>query len=326
MIVGAELRDWLGDRASQRRTQAAIDAFRHDWNQGAVHRGFEAAMAALPAHDAQSVAHAIEAVFRDDGWIDSLLDGLVAAMRRDPFFDPPFRIVNSDIHSGLGVFEDDNVTIVAGVSHAGQLAAKKSGPRGPTSITFTGHVSLLKFLSAGGTRLSFWEAPEINGDFTAATAGRCTRTGERLIEDGEIVAVDGRFQSYVVEHARSNLVVVQASIKRDQAPLRVEYDSESGAYVGCSASGDGVSRIQMMTTLLRTLDCDGAFAAVAAFLDHPDFFVRWHVMRELLGIDADAALPHLKRMAARDPHPDPRRAARLVLDGLDAAPRSSKAA
>jgi hypothetical protein len=283
-------------------------------------------MAALQAHDAPSVARAIEAVFRDESWIASMLGGLIGAMRRDPFFDPPFRVVSSDVHNGLGIFEDDNVTIAAGVSHAGQLAAKKGGPRGPTSINFTGHVSLLKFLSAGGARMSFWEAPEIRHDFSAATAGRCTRTGERLIEDGEIVTVDGRYQSYVVEHARSNLVILQASIKRDQAPLRVEYDSASGAYVGCSAGGDGVSRIQMMTTLLRKLDCGGAFEAVAAFLDHPDFFVRWHVMRELFGIDAGAALPHLKRMAARDPHPDARHAARALLDRLDAAPRASKAA
>jgi HEAT repeat protein len=48
-------------------------------------------------------------------------------------------------------------------------------------------------------------------------------------------------------------------------------------------------------------------------------------MRELLGIDAEAALPHLKRMAARDPHQDVRRAARSVLDRLQ-APRPRKAA
>jgi hypothetical protein len=326
MNVGTKLQAWLGDRQRQRRTQAAIEAFRHGWGHGEAHRRFDAAMAALPAHDAQSVAQAIHAIFRDDRCLDSLLGGLVAAMQGDPYFDPPFRVVSSDIHSGLTIFEDDNVTVAAGVSHASRLAAKKSAPRGPTSITFTGHVGLLKFVSAGGARLSFWEAPGITGEFSAATAGRCTRTGERLLEDGEIVTVDGRFQSYVIEHAQSNLVVLQASIKRDQAPLRVEYDSATGDYVGCSAGGDGVSRIQMLTTLLRKLDCDGAFEGVAAFLDHPDFFVRWHVMRELLGIDAQAALPHLKRMAARDPHPDARRAARKVLDGLDAAPRASKAA
>ena len=66
--------------------------------------------------------------------------------------------------------------------------------------------------------------------------------------------------------------------------------------------------------------------AIAAFLDHPSFFVRWHVMRELLGLDAAAALPQLKRMAARDPHPEARRAARTVLDRLESAPSEKREA
>ena len=120
------------------------------------------------------------------------------------------------------------------------------------------------------------------------------------------------------------MVLLQATIAVDQAPLCVEYDSATGAYLGCSATGDTSSRIQMITTLLRKLDHQAAFPAIAGFLDHPDFFVRWHVMKELLGLDAQTALPHLKRMAASDPHPDPRRAARLVLDRLEQPAPSTK--
>jgi HEAT repeat protein len=119
------------------------------------------------------------------------------------------------------------------------------------------------------------------------------------------------------------MVLLQATIATDQAPLAVEYDSATGEYVGCSATGDTSSRIQMITTLLRKLDHQPAFAAIAAFLDHPDFFVRWHVMKELLGLDAEAALPHLRRMAATDPHPEPRRAARAVLDRIERPDRPS---
>ena len=111
--------------------------------------------------------------------------------------------------------------------------------------------------------------------------------------------------------------MVQASIAVDQAPLSAEYDSVTGAFVACAANGDTSSRIQMITTLLRKLDHQAAFPAIADFLHHADFFVRWHVMKELLGLDAEAALPHLKRMAATDPHPEPRRAARLVLDRIE---------
>ena len=119
-----------------------------------------------------------------------------------------------------------------------------------------------------------------------------------------------------------------AEIAVDQAPLSVEYDSATGVYVGCSATGDTSSRIQMISTLFRKLGRNDAFPAIAAFLDHSDFFVRWHVMKELLGIDTAAALPHLKRMAATDPHPDPRRAARTVLDRIEGAvpPARSEAA
>jgi len=37
-------------------------------------------------------------------------------------------------------------------------------------------------------------------------------------------------------------------------------------------------------------------------------------MRELLALDADAALPPLRRMADRDPHPEVRAAARQTLE------------
>ena len=108
-----------------------------------------------------------------------------------------------------------------------------------------------------------------------------------------------------------NLVILQATVKPDRAPLSVEYDAATGAYVGCSAADDSASRIQMIATLLRKLGHDAAFPAIAAFLDHPNFFVRWHVMRELLGLDAAAALPHLRAHGgARPPSgPAPRRRA-----------------
>ena len=319
MTVERELQDWLADRARQRRTRRAMDDYARDWDRGPVHQRFDRAIAALPAQTAEAVADAVSALFADDFWVETLLDSLAERLRGDPFFEPPFRTINSDSHSGLLVFEDERVSIAAGVTRVAQLAAKKNAKRGPTSVNFTGQVGVLKFVRAGGARVSFWEAPEITADFTAAAAGQCRRTGARALSDGEILVVDGRRQSFVIEQARANILILQGSITLDQAPVTVEYDSATRAYVGCSATDDSASRIQTVTTLLRKLDCDGAFPAIAAFLGHSDFFVRWHVMKELLGIDAAAALPHLKRMAARDSHPDTRRAARSVLDRLEAA-------
>jgi hypothetical protein len=319
MAAEQDLHDWLASRQRQRRTDRAVGAFVHHWNCGPVQRRFDAAMASLPAQSAEAAAEAARALFADDAWVDALIEGLTGQLAGDPFFDPPFRTINSDVHNGLLVFEDQRMSIAVGVSGVADLAAKKNAKRGPTSVGFTGRVSVLKFIKGGDALLSFWEAPRIAADFTAAAAGRCRRSGEKRLADGDMLTIDGRREGYVIEQARANLLVVQAEISLDQAPLKVEYDSASLAYVGCSANGDGASRIQMLTTLLRKLDCAAAFPAVAAFLDHPDFFVRWHVMKELLGLDAATALPHLKRMAARDPHPEVRRAARSVLDRIETA-------
>jgi hypothetical protein len=325
MTFGHRLENWLADRPRQRRTQAGINRFAQRWNDGSIKRRLTQAFAALPSQDAEAVGAAAYRLFADDGWVDAAIEQLAEQLRRDPFFDPPFSAINSDVHTGLVLFEDVRLSIAAGVTRVADLAAKKTAKRGATSVGFSGRVSVLKFVKAGGARISLWEAPPITEDFTAADAGRCTRTGELQLADGDILTIDGRFQGYVIEQASANLLVLQAEINLDAAPLSVEYDSETFGYVGCSATRDGASRIQMIATLLRKLGCDAAFPTLAGFLDHPDFFVRWHVMRELLGMDAEAALPHLKRMAARDPHRDVRRAARSVLDRLQ-APSSRKAA
>jgi hypothetical protein len=325
MTFGHQLEAWLADRSRQRLTQAGIDRFARQWNDGKVQRRFSEAMATLPSQDAEAVAQAALRLFADDDWVDAAIAQLAEQLRNDPFFDPPFRAVNSDIHTGLVLFEDARLSIAAGVTRVADLAAKKNAKRGATSIGFSGRLSVLKFVKAGGARVSLWEAPPIDAAFSARTAGQCARAGERRLADGDILTVDGRHQGYVIERARANLLVLHAEISLDAAPLSVEYDSATLSYVGCSATGDGASRIQMLATLLRKLGADAAFPTLAGFLDHPDFFVRWHVMRELLGIDAEAALPHLKRMAARDPHEDVRRAARTVLDRLE-APKPRKAA
>jgi hypothetical protein len=312
------LERWLADAAMQQATRKRIDDYTASWSRGPVHRGFDAAMAALPCESAEAVAETVVLLFSNEAWLDALIARLCAELSIDPFFEPPFRAISNDVIHGLIAYEDSRLMIAAGTTSVSRLAARKSRPRGATSVGLTGRMTVLKFVKAGDARISLWEAPPIGGDFSAAGAGRCLRTGERRLSDGDVLVIDGRRQSYVVEHARSSLLILQAEILLDQAPVKVEFDSATGDYVGCAANGDGASRIQMLTTLLRKLEASGAFAALADFLDHQDFFVRWHVMRELLGIDLEAALPHLRRMAASDPHPEPRLAARALLDRIEA--------
>src|SRR6185369_12015112 len=116
MTPAQQLQDWLADRERQRRTQQGIDGFARDWNAGATQHAFEHAMSHLPAQNAEAVAEAARALFADDDWVDRLIERLAAAMRADPFFDPPFRAMSSDIHGGLILFEHEHMSVGAGVT------------------------------------------------------------------------------------------------------------------------------------------------------------------------------------------------------------------
>ena len=274
---------------------------------------FKRQLDALPNKTAADVSVAAQAFLTRTGEIAGLLQEMIAGAAVDPFFRPPVAQMRSDISSGLLLFDDPSVAIGVAVMRAEDIAAKKSGAHGPASITFTGLDTLYKFIEAGGATLSFWKAPPAGADFIADPRLRCRCVGARTIRDGEIVAIDGGSQSFVIEHASSSIVHIQAAIRVGAAPLAVEYDSRTLGLVGASSTDEAASRIQMMVSLLRVMDRADAAPLIAKFLEGTPFYTRWHIMRELLALDAEAALPSLRHMAETDPHPELRAAARQVL-------------
>ena len=326
MIIGSELRQWLADKSAQRRSWQSSQAFAEDWNRGPVHQRIEASLAALAGASANVLADNLRGLFEDSGWIEDMIAALTAALQRDRFFKVPFRHLSGEINDGLVLYEDGLVSIALTTIGIGRLAAKKHLAHARRSILFSGQVEVLKIISGEEACLRFWKTAPVGADFSATTAGTCSPAEARSIHAGEILVVDGRRETFVIEQARSSLVLLQATVKPDRAPVSVEYDHETRAYLGCSAADDSASRIQMITSLLRQLGSRKALPAMAEFLDHDCFFLRWHVMREMIGLDPEAALPSLKRMAVRDPHPETRRAARIALDRLEAAQSRRKAA
>ncbi|HYD14296.1 MAG TPA: HEAT repeat domain-containing protein [Allosphingosinicella sp.] len=314
MIAGAALAAWLADRDAQQRSRDAVDAVSLTWARHSLMTDLETRLAALPERSAAAVLDAARAFIDREADIAALLQDMLAGSRADPFFRPPLHPVSSDVQAGLLLFHHRDLSISLGVSGADMLAAKKAGPRGASSISFTGITGLFRFVKAGGATLSFWEAPPIDVNFVAARAGSCRFVERRRIADGEEIVLDGRCQSFVIEHAASDILYFHAMVRPEAAPLSAEYDSKTLAFVGASSTDETASRIQMMVSLLRTMEREDAAPLIVEALASPHFYTRWHVMRELLALDAEAAHPHLARMAGADPHPEVRAAARQTLD------------
>ncbi|TFI59226.1 HEAT repeat domain-containing protein [Sphingomonas parva] len=312
MIAGDVLARWMADARARDETM-----------QGVVRAG--AAVEALPALQAladqvdqvadsgSAVLAAAARFLATPGAIEACLRPLIDAARADPFFRPAFRAVSSAIRSGLVLYERPELSLLLAEIAADDLAAKRTFAQGPSSITFTGDHSLLHFIDAGGATLSFWEAPMLDESFSAVAAAPCRPVGRRKLRDGETIVLDGRREAFVIEHLSATMVYVQATTRVGGGALSREYDSRTMAFVGASSTDDAASRTGLLLTLLRDMDRQDAVPLFIRAIREEDFHGRWHAMRELLALDADTALPHLREMARSDPHPEVRGAAAQTL-------------
>ena len=313
MIPGAALAAWLADRDAQRRSYDAVEACARKWSRHPLMNALERDMTLLPDRTPAAVLTLARQFIDRADELDGMMSEMIALGRSDPFFRPPMHPVSSEIHTGLLLYNHPDLSIALGVTGVEMLAAKKSVKNRAASIAFTGVTTLFRYVKAGGATVSFWEAPRIEDDFIASRAGSCRLTGRRRIEDGEEILIDGRYQSFVIEHADSDMLYFQAIVRAGAAPLAAEYDSGTLAFLSASSTDEASSRVQMMVSLLRTMERDDAFPLLEEALNSPNFYTRWHIMREMLAMDAEAATPALRRMAASDPHSEVRAAAQQTL-------------
>lgn len=314
MIPGADLAQWLSDRDAQRLSFERVDAAAARWSADPLISRLDREVTELDPRTADALLAAARRFMDREHEVEAMMAELIATSRTDPFFRPPFHPLVNEVHNSLLLYHHPELSISLGVTGVDMLAAKKTGRSGPASINFTGYSTMLRFLAAGRATLSFWEAPEIGDQFVGADAGPCRLVDCRRIEDGEEIVIDGRRRSFVIEHAESDILFFQAVARAGCAPVGIEYDSDRLEFIGASSTDEASSRLQMMVSLLRALGRDDAFPLFEEALAAPQFYTRWHIMREMLAMDAEAALPALERMAAADPHPDIRAAAQQTLE------------
>lgn len=309
MRVDDQMAAWLADDERQRTgLRDAVDIARK-WLSGPFVERIRSDMGALPKRSASAVARLAE------GWVVAvppvaeLVETLTRGSLADPFFRPVFVPFFSEVSSGLMLYDEPGLAVSLAVTNPDALGAKKVGRTGGASINFTGYQGVYHFIRAGGATFSFWETP----DDTDADA-ECRFVGRRVLRDGEILKTDGCRESFVIEHLAAPMVYLHAVIADENAPIAREYDSATRRRIGVSGNDESAARVEMMTSLLRVLDRPDAAPVFDKLIEGSSFHMRWHIMREMLALDAEAALPTLRRLADTDPHAEVRQAARATLD------------
>ncbi|MGA9582737.1 MAG: HEAT repeat domain-containing protein [Allosphingosinicella sp.] len=327
MITGRDLADWFADEASQKATVARVEEVRRRLRGLPSIAALEGQADSANGLDAEPLLAAARTFLGSETAFEDCLELMIEAALEDPFFRPPVRSGLSEIQAGLLLVDRPLMSVYLSIASAAAIAEKRLDRSGPASIAFTGRRSVYRFLRAGEAILSLWEAPAIEPGFSAETSGRCRLLDRRALADGELLELDGRRHGFVIDHARSDIVYLQASTPAGSAPLTVEYDSRTLRFAGASSGDEISSRIQLMLSLLRTLDRQDAAPFFREMAASAHFFDRWHAMREFLALDARQALPCLRDMADRDPHPEVRAAAistlALFFDKAEPGPKAA---
>lgn len=305
-----------GERAA-RRAQARADA-RH-WAAHPAIVQLNRRLRNCPQDaDGEALLAAAAPLLDDIAWVGDAVRSGVSRMAEDCWYEPPFRTLTPGHQRGIVLFDDGRLRItLARVLLEPMAQHKLAGERDAgarRSVSFTGLSTRTRVIRGGGALLQLWEAPAADGDFTAARAGRCRRTTTLPLADGDLFAIDGRREAWTFLRLRGDLLLLQASARGAAAPIAVEYDARSGAFLSASATDGTVARMQLLATLLRTMGrTDAAPAIAAAAAPDSPFFLRWHLLRELAALDRTAALPLLRDAAIGGGHPELAEAARQAL-------------
>ncbi len=281
----------------------SADAVR-DWRNHGHGAALLAQMAALDGAAPESVLSALEPYLRRPDWLDELTHTTVAAMQHDPYYQPPFRVIRSDVMTGMIVADSGYIALAPIIIDATALRERQR--QDAPTVSFAGGHSITYVTKSGGADITLFT-------LQAENAPVLYQHARRRITDGEMILCNDTHQSMTIHPGTSDLAMIRVYIRTPKiAPVR-EYCVNTGALIRMASNDDAGSRSQMMVTMLRHAAHPQTSEACALIQHSTDADTRWHAMREWLVVDAQAALPNLQDMAQNDPDAAVREAAKATL-------------
>ncbi|HZG08119.1 MAG TPA: HEAT repeat domain-containing protein [Allosphingosinicella sp.] len=231
-----------------------------------------------------------------------------------PLHVSPFASLNDSFYRGVCVYTSTRAVSLLVVLDPYELAARKRRtPGDQRTMTFTGRYSSVKVVTGNFLRVRKWEIDPYDDTADLRGAPPAVRLlGEFDIRPGETLHL-GPFQEVDFLKADGLVMVMLSNIVEAEAPMSLVVDVDTSAVLATTATSQAPTRLQMLATMLRLFDRQDAFDELRKLLSYDKHFVRWHGLREMLGLDAERALPDLIRMSESDPQPSVRRAAQATL-------------
>lgn len=294
--------------AAERRSERVAE----DWFASAPVAHLRAAFADVDPLAVDAVAEVARDILDDADWITPLLVPLIAALANDPWFEPPLRVTRDRLRTTVELLELPAGMLSATVFDGAALAT----PTTETTLVASGRLMVARYPVTNGARLLRWHAGEADARFRAAEAPPLAAMPPLTLHDGDVVTIDGRTRAHLIEGTGGEVVALTFATRT--AGLVREYARDTGHLLRVGATDQDQSRTRLLLTLLRHEGRRDAAGCFEAATHAPAFHLRWAAMREWLALDATTALPRLRTLAATDPHPEVRAAARTTLPLVEA--------
>lgn len=271
-----------------------------DWRAGEQGAALLALLRNLDGANPEKIEAALAPLLQHPDWLFDLVARSMQALAADPMYQPPLRVIRSDVMTGMIVVDTGYIAIAPLIIDAAKLHEHQL--RTNQTVSFAGGHSITYIMRSGGARVTFYE--QQHGQHALITG-----TPKRPLRDGELILCDDTVESLMLHPGDTDLAMIRVYIRTLKTAPVNEFSASTGQLVRRASNNDAGSRAQMMLTMLRTSGHPDAGAACALMLQSSDSDTRWHAMREYLGSDASTALPMLQQLADHDPDAAVREAA-----------------
>jgi hypothetical protein len=219
----------------------------------------------------------------------------------------PALFFDTDGFHGIVLYNNAEVrvSLVALPPIAHRVKKNRPAKETPLATTIQANDGLIHCLRASGLRVRMWKANRLTH--------RDPLTSRVLMEEptvdlhaGKSLFFEGGIRGMTLLPSEGPLLAIYVASTESRTPVSAHYRDDTKALYSFTAGDMRSSRLQLLATVLQRLHWTEGAKELAALIDHPDHFVRWHLARELLVLDEVLAIPLVRALAESDPHPQVR--------------------
>ena len=230
---------------------------------------------------------------------------------------PPFREViefESSLFHNVSVVKQSGVGVTVSSISAHDLEASRLNGEG-SRVVFSAQKSWFKLISDARVPATVWECDrfENNTDFRDL---RCWKASDIVLAPGDVLSVDGSFQSVSFGNARETAVFIQVENVAKDIGTAVAFDT-SGRFVGTYPTDRTALRKMVMCSVLKHFGTASDLTQMPDDVYSAPFYLRWHFIREMVAASPERGAALLTNVVSSEANPSIRRAASATLQVLE---------